>query len=90
MSMKNNIDDLLKNIEEPIFLKDCGNGIFLNDKHIHILNKYGFDYNKYSSLQALIFDIEEFLNDGYRSDIEDLEWLSSQLAENNYYQNTKK
>lgn len=88
--MHNDIDELLKNIDvEQDFLKDYGNGMLLNNKHIEVLNRYDFDYKKYSSMESLLFDIEEYLNDN-SSDSEDLEWVSSELAEINYYHNTKK
>lgn len=88
---ENNINEVLKNIEvETYFLHDYGNGIFLNDKQTDILDRYGFDYKKYNSINSLLFDIEEYLNDDYDGDNDELEWVSSQLSENNYYQNTKK
>lgn len=75
-------------IEKPDFLKNY-NGLLLNQKHIDILNRYDIDYRKYSSINSLLFDIEDYLNDT-DDDCDDLEWVSSDLAERNYYQNTNK
>ena len=64
--------------------------MLLSDNHINILNKYNIDYLKYSSINDLLYEIEELLNDSEYSDADDLEWLSMDLAERNYYQNTNK
>lgn len=71
-------------------IKNCGNGIYLNSEQQTILKQYGFDYEKYSNIQKLIFDIEDYLNDNYDQDIEDLESVANSLSEFNYYNNTKK
>lgn len=65
-----------------------GNGLVLSDNQIEILKKYGIDYKIYSSLNALLYDIEEILNDG--EDATDLDILSQELSEFNYYNNTNK
>ena len=59
-------------------------------KNIEILERYGFDYKKYGSIEELIFDIEEYLNEEGDSDCGDLDWVSADLSERNYYQNTNK
>lgn len=64
------------------------NGLVLRETHIEILKKYNIDYEKYASLSSLIFEIEEILNN--ESDCEDLEWLSYELSEMNYYNYTNK
>lgn len=84
------IEKLLENVDlEENLLHDCGNGMLLSDKHIAVLKRYDFDYKKYNNINSLLFDIEEYLNDD-SDDADDLEWVSSDLAERNYYQNTKK
>ena len=83
------IDSLLDEKElETNFLKNY-NGILLSDNHISILNRYNIDYKKYSSLNQLLYEIEDILNNSY-GDNEDLEWVSMDISERNYYQNTKK
>lgn len=85
------IEELLKDTDlKSNFHNDYGNGIYLSNKQIEILNKYKFNYLKYSNLKSLIFDIENYLNDSIISDVEDLEWLSQSLSELNYYHNTDK
>ena len=85
------IDELVQNINfESNLLQKRENGLMLSDKHIDILNRYEFDYRKYNNINSLIFDIEDYLNYDNSMDTEDLEWVSIDLAERNYYQNTKK
>lgn len=74
---------------ETGFLKNY-NGILLSDNHINILNKYNIDFKKYNSVNQLLYEIEDVLNDSYGMDIEDLEWVSMDISERNYYQNTQK
>ena len=89
--MNQDINEILKEIDiEPDFLHDYGNGILLNDRHIAILDRYQFDYKKYNSLNSLLFDIDLYLNEDASDDSSDLENLANELAERNYYQNTKK
>ena len=83
------IEELVKNVyHDKNMLKMRGNGIYLSDNEVQILKRYGIDYNKYGSLESLIFDIEQILNE--ETDIEDLEEVSKRLSELNYYNNTNK
>lgn len=83
------IQELVKNVyDDKSILKMRGNGIYLSDNEVQILKRYGIDYNKYGSLESLIFDIEQILNE--ETDIEDLEEVSKRLSELNYYNNTNK
>lgn len=84
------VDELVKDIDfEKDMLKDYGSGILLSDTYIEILNRYQINYKEFSNIDSLINEIEGYLNDSC-TDNDDLEWLSQQLAERNYYQNTKK
>ena len=65
------------------------NNIYISIEQKEILDKYGFDINKYGSVNELLFDLEEYLNDSY-TELEDLEWVSQTVAEYNYYNNTNK
>ena len=67
--------------------KEIINGIFLNEYQIQILLKYKINPYKCSSLQNLIFEIEEVLCE---DDFEDLESVASEIDEFNYYANIKK
>ena len=82
-------ETIIKDINKNM-LKNLDNGLLLSDAHIEILERYGFDYCKYGSINELIFDIEEFLNEEGDSDCGDLDWVSADLSERNYYQNTNK
>ena len=83
------INELTKEVyDDKSMLKMRGNGIYLSDNDIEVLDRYGINYNKYGSLDSLIFDIEEILNE--ETDLEDLEEISSKLSELNYYNNTNK
>ena len=83
------IEKLVKDVyEDKSFIKNRGNGIYLSDNDIEVLKRYDIDYSKYSSLNNLIFDIEEILN--YEVDINDLDEVSRKLSELNYYNNTNK
>ena len=74
--------------DDKSMIKMRGNGIYLSDNQIEVLKRYGIDYKKYSSLNSLIFEIEEILN--YETNARDLEEISLRLSELNYYNNTNK
>ena len=84
-----NEDLITKDINKNM-LKNLDNGLLLSDAHIEILERYGFDYHKYGSIKELIFDIEEYLNEEGDSDCGDLDWVSADLSERDYYTNTNK
>ena len=86
---KLNIDSLTKDVyNDKSMIKMRGNGIYLSDNQIEVLKRYDIDYKKYISLNSLIFEIEEILNE--EVDASDLEEVSSRLSELNYYNNTNK
>lgn len=82
------IDDLVKEIRVKDELKKRDNGLVLRDSHIEVLNKYHIDYKKHASLSSLIYEIEEILME--EADLDDLEALSYELSEINYYNYTNK
>ena len=83
------LNKLINNVyDDKNMIKMRGNGIYLSDNQIEVLKKYDIDYKKYISLNSLIFEIEEILNE--EVDASDLEEVSSRLSELNYYNNTKK
>ena len=83
------IDSLTKDVyNDKSMIKMRGNGIYLSDNQIEVLKRYDIDYKKYISLNSLIFEIEEILNE--EVDASDLEEVSSRLSELNYYNNTNK
>ena len=70
-------------------LKDNGNGVLLTVHEIEVLKANDIDYKNCHSLKEVLFLIEELLGD---SDIvdEELDLVSSSIAERDYYQNTNK
>ena len=86
---KLDINSLTKDVyNDKSMIKMRVNGIYLSDNQIEVLKRYDIDYKKYISLNSLIFEIEEILNE--EVDASDLEEVSSRLSELNYYNNTNK
>lgn len=81
-----NEDELISN--EKKFLKKYNN-IYISEEQKDILEKYNINVESYNSVEQLIYDIEEYLNNcGFSLD--DLEWVSQTISEYNYYNNTNK
>lgn len=82
-------DNMDFNLEEAEkrFIKYNKNNIVLTGEQIDILNEYNIDYTNCKSMSELLFLIERNIDD---DNYDDLEWLSSNLAEFNYYHNTDK
>ena len=72
---------------EKSFMKRRENGLMLSDNDIEILKRNDIDYLDYSSLESLIFKIEECLEE---IDDDELESLNMKLGEYNYYNYTNK
>ena len=83
-----NVDNLVENIniDSNIPLKRK-NGLVLRNSQLEILKRYHIDYEQFTTLNALINEIEEILID---EDQEELEILSMELQEMNYYNYTNK
>ena len=93
---QNDIDTLLDNLGITLNIENTQlnmrkNGLLLSDEQINILKNYNINYEQYQTLESLIFKIEEYINDvqGYM-DVTDLDQVSQQLSEQNYYNNTNK
>ena len=84
----NNIDDIVMSTHKDMELNRINDKLYLSNKQINILDNYDIDY-KNKSIDELIYEVEEILNDSY-DDLVDLEELSRELSEFNYYHNTKK
>ena len=80
-----NFDEFVAHDED--FLKRI-NDIYISQRQIEKIKKYGIDIKKYKTIDELIFYIEEYLNSSEQLD--DLEWVSESLSEYNYYSNTNK
>lgn len=73
---------------EGNMLKRYGN-LLLQNNEIKVLERYNIDYKNCHNMNELIFSIEEYLNDNYDG-LEDLEEVSINISERNYYMNTNK
>lgn len=83
-----NIEDLIENIniDENIPLKRK-NGLVLRNTHIEVLKRHGINYENYNDIKSIIREIEDILN---INNDEELEILSEELSEINYYNYTNK
>lgn len=87
--MEYNIDEIANNLDfTSNSLKECGNGLFLTNFEIEVLNKYKIDFNKYNTLKSILLEIEEILN--YEDYYDDLDQISKTIAERDYYLNSNK
>ena len=68
--------------------KEIKKGIYLSEYQIEVLNRYGIDPMKCGSIKDIMFLIDEVLEDD--ADADDLENISREISEFNYYANTNK
>lgn len=80
--------DISDLISQKYMHKEIGNGIFLSDYQIEVLLKYDIDPYKCSGIDDLIFKIEDILEED--DTLEDLDNISREISEFNYYANTNK
>ena len=88
-----NIEEIDSFVEETIKNNTLNkiNNIYLSNKKIFILERYNIDYKNVVDISELIFKVEEYIEDNYSSEeLDDLENLSLELSEFNYYYNTNK
>ena len=87
-----NSEELDKYINETIKDNTLNkiNNLYLSNKQIQILEMYDIDYKNVINMSDLIFKIEDYINENYDDDMSDLEALSQELSEFNYYHNTNK
>lgn len=63
------------------------NSCYLTPNEVEILKKYNIDYTSCRDNKELLYKIEQYLQ---VNDSNELEWLSMNLDERNYYFNTNK
>ncbi|MBQ9024665.1 MAG: hypothetical protein IJ105_05595 [Bacilli bacterium] len=88
-----NIEEIDSFVEETIKNNTLNkiNNIYLSNKQISVLERYNIDYKNVVDISELIFKVEEYIEDNYSSEeLDDLENLSLELSEFNYYYNTNK
>ena len=67
------------------------NNIYLSNKQMNILDRYMIDYKNVVDMNELIFKVEEYIEENYSyEELDELENLSLELSEFNYYYNTNK
>ena len=89
---KMNIDikdiDISDLVSQKYMHKEIKKGLFLSDYQIEVLMKYDINPYDCSGIEDLIFRIDEVLNDD--DTLDDLENVSLEISEFNYYSNTNK
>ncbi len=79
------IDEIVNKTHEDMKLNRINDNLYLTNKEIEVLERYDINYN--TSIEELMFNLEEILNE---NDYEDLEEVSNSISEFNYYHNTNK
>lgn len=82
------VDDAIRfsNYQE-LLLNRRENGMLLSDYQVSVLTRNGIDYKRFNNIRKLLFEIENCLDDYFD---DELDLVSSQLAEYIYYNDTKK
>lgn len=86
--MDNYIKDVANNLQFDNHLTKINNNLYLSKKEEDVLQKYQINY-KNCDMNSLIYLIEDYLNDSFE-ELPDLEEISLNISERNYYQNTNK
>jgi hypothetical protein len=81
------LDDIVKETHESLNLNKINDKLYLTNKEIEVLEKYDIDYH--TSIEELLFTLDEILNDS-NGEYTDLEEVSNSISEFNYYHNTNK
>lgn len=79
--------DLQLEISNHNFLQKRKNNMLLTDIEIDILNRNSIDYSCFGSLDSLLYEIDEILNE---EENEELEELLIKLEERKYYEQVNK
>ena len=67
-------------------LNKISDNLYLSNRQIEILKRYEIDYKKFNDIKSLMYEVETALEEVY--DADDLQALSIELSEFNYYHNT--
>jgi hypothetical protein len=81
------IDDIINETHEKMKLNKINDNLYLTNKEIEVLEKYDINYN--TSIDLLMYELDEILNES-RGELIDLEEVSNSIAEFNYYHNVNK
>ncbi|MDD3241583.1 MAG: hypothetical protein PHQ64_02220 [Bacilli bacterium] len=92
--MENNNIDLDFELDfEANSLNRINNEVLLTGKEMSILNQFGIDYKNCKDNSELLFKINSYMSEeGFDEevDMEDLDWVGSEISERNYYKDTNK
>lgn len=69
-------------------LNKISDNLYLSNRQIEILKRYEIDYKKFNDIKSLMYEVETAIEEVY--DADDLQALSIELSEFNYYHNTNK
>lgn len=81
------VDKIVKDMNFDDNMHKKINNLILTKRQIDILNKYNINYQNCQTMNELLYYIDSCLNE--TNEIE-LELISSEIAETNYYMNTNK
>ena len=82
----NELDMVIQDIFEDNQLEKINDDLYLTKRQIDILKRYDIEYSN-KTIDGLIFELEDILN---QEENEELDKLSMELSEFNYYHNTNK
>ena len=86
----NDVNKIIDNIDfEGNMLKKEGN-LLLSSNEIKVLERYDINYKTCHNMHELIYLIEEYLDNSDENSLDDLEEISINISERNYYMNTNK
>ena len=69
---------------------DNGKGILINNYDKEVLDRYNINYQEYSNTKSLIILINDYLDDNYYEDLNELELVLEHLEETYYYNEVNK
>lgn len=81
------IDDIVKETHDSLNLNKINDKLYLTNKEIEVLEKYDIEYH--TSIEELMFKLEEILNES-DGEYPDLEEVSNSISDFNYYHNVNK
>jgi len=69
---------------------DNGKGILINNYDKEVLDRYNINYQECSNTKSLIILINDYLDDNYYEDLNELELVLEHLEETYYYNEVNK
>ncbi len=82
--------DFLEKEWQKSILKNYGNGLFLSQEEVVLLQKYNLSYQESTSMKEFMYQIENVLSYCEEEDYEELEQISTKISDFYYYNYVKK